>query len=923
VGEFKLNKWVAAGLMLSMPYAGVADAAGLGRMNVLSQLGQPFAAEIDLVNVSKEELATLKANLAPPAAYQASNLQFNPALNALRLSVERRANGNPYVKATSFRPVSEPYLDLLIELSWQGGKIVREYSALLDPPGMQAPAPAVTAPVVAAPAVAPPPPAPAAEAAPASPPPAAASAPAPAAPARAARAPVARAPARAAPAAPVAPAAPAARASQYAVRQGDTLSGIARSVRPEGISLEQTLMGLYRANPDAFSNKNINQLHAGKILNVPEREQLAAIEQGSAAQEVRVHASNWNNYRRTVAGAAPASMGDFPPAAKGKIAARVDDKAAPAGPRDVVVLSKGDTGSSNAGTGKDGKSGADRLRAMEEDLAARDKALAESKDRIAQLEKTLKDMQKLAEIKNPSMAAAQQAAKGADAKADAKVDTKAQPVVAKAEPAKVEPAKAEPAKVEPAKVEPKVEVKAPDAPKVDTPPAPKPPAPAPKKASVPPPPPEPGLMDTVMDNIVPIGGGAAVLLAGLGGFWALRRRKQNAMEDDEPVAPSFKSAEPFRGNVAPSQADATLPPTSTSAFSPAVMEPTVSSVSDTVDPIDEAQVYIDHGRDTQAEEILKEAMAQHPSREDIPLKLLEVYAARGDKAAFNSVAKDFHKSTGGIGDKWGRAAVMGFALDPGNALYPSTGEVVDLAATRDSSGAIDLDLSANAADPLGTTTDILLEHDHAGAPDMDKTMVLSRGSVDSVDMDKTMALSVDAPPITHLDAHAPAASLAPAAATALPDFNIEFPMDSAPAVPAAPVAPLAAAPVAPAASNMLEFNIDLPTTTPLSTTAAPLAAPAPAAKAADAPLDFKIDFSGIDLNLDEKAPAAPAAAPAAAAVSGAKDAQWEDVQQKFDLARAYQEMGDKEGAVEILQEVEREGDAAQIAEAKKMLQTLK
>ena len=91
--DFKLKKWVAAGLMASMPYTGIVDAAGLGRLNVLSQLGQPFSAEIELLNVSKEELATLKANLASPAAYQAANLQFNPSLNALRLSVERRPNG--------------------------------------------------------------------------------------------------------------------------------------------------------------------------------------------------------------------------------------------------------------------------------------------------------------------------------------------------------------------------------------------------------------------------------------------------------------------------------------------------------------------------------------------------------------------------------------------------------------------------------------------------------------------------------------------------------------------------------------------------------------------------------------------------------------------------------------------------------------
>ncbi|MBM3344868.1 MAG: hypothetical protein FJY56_22595, partial [Betaproteobacteria bacterium] len=149
MGKFKLKTLVAAGLLATLPYASLVDAAGLGGLRVLSQLGQPFAAEIDLVNVTKEELGSLKAALASPAAYQAANLNFNPSLNALRLSIERRPNGTHYIRATSFRPVSEPFLDLLIELSWAGGKVVREYSALLDPPGMEPPAAAITAPAVA------------------------------------------------------------------------------------------------------------------------------------------------------------------------------------------------------------------------------------------------------------------------------------------------------------------------------------------------------------------------------------------------------------------------------------------------------------------------------------------------------------------------------------------------------------------------------------------------------------------------------------------------------------------------------------------------------------------------------------------------------------------------------------------------------
>ena len=181
---------------------------------------------------------------------------------------------------------------------------------------------------------------------------------------------------------------------------------------------------------------------------------------------------------------------------------------------------------------------------------------------------------------------------------------------------------------------------------------------------------------------------------------------------------------------------------------------------------------------------------------------------------------------------------------------------------------------------MGTTTDILLDHGHANV-DMEKTMVLRRDDI---------------------KAAAPVALTAPV----LPDFNIELPPASTPVAPVPPVAP---------ASNMMDFNIDLPP----ASTPAPAKPAAAAAKADDGGLDFKVDFSNINLNLDD----APAVLPAAAPAAGAKDAQWEDVQQKFDLARAYQEMGDKEGALEILHEVEREGDAGQKADAQKMIQSLK
>lgn len=823
--EFKLKKWVAAALIVSMPYSGIVSAAGLGGMNVLSQLGQPFAAEIDLVNVSKEELATLGVAVAGPEAYRTANLQYNPALLGMRLSIERRPDGRPFIRATSPRAVAEPFLDILLVLSWQGGRIVREYSALLDPPGLDIPAPAVTAPVVAGTAK----PAPAAKA------PAAVATPAPA------------------PAPTPAPAARPIGGSEYAVKQGDMLGRIAAEMKPEGISLDQMMIGLLRANPDAFINNNINLVKAGRILKAPEPDQLAAIAPGVASQEVRALSANWNAYRAKVADTAPAAaVSAAAPETQGKITARVDDKAAGTGAKDVVVVSKGEGA---AAKGKDGKAATDRVRALEEDLTARDKALAEAKERVAILEKTIKDMQKLAELKNPALAAAQQAGKG-DAKADAKAAPKAD---VKAEPAKVEPPKPDAPKAEAPNV---------DAPKVDAPKetaaAPKPVAKAPLKAA-PPPPPEPTLMDTVMANLLPIGGGAAVL-AGLGGFWALRRRKKG--EPDEVKEPAFAKTEALpRSVVAVPAAVATAAVATAAAAAPV---PDTANVTDVVDPIEEAQVYIDHGRDSQAEEILKEAMGKDPLRQDVQVKLLEVYAARGDKGAFNKLAREFNTLTGGVGDNWERVAGMGHAVDPANALYPSTSAAVDIGG-GDAGASVDLDLGASD-DSLGTTTDILLE---------------DQGAADDGSMDKTMVMAT-----------APSA-----AAPVMPDFNLDLPEISVPAAAVEMPTP-AAEPDATVNSNMMDFSLDLPSLD------------APAAPVADGGLDFNIDMSGISLDLDNKE-AAPANG------GGEKGAHWNDVQQKFDLARAYQDMGDKDGAKEILREVLREGDDGQKAEAQKVLDSIK
>src|SRR5512134_2222132 len=149
--------WCALSLALGLAATSpLADAAGLGRLSVQSGLGQPLRAELEVTSVGRDELPTLQVRLAPLAAFRAANLEFSPALNSLRFAMEKRPDGNYFVRISSPVPVNEPYLDLMVELTWSTGRVVREYTVLLDPPSLRAQADVVTpvAPPAAAPSVA-------------------------------------------------------------------------------------------------------------------------------------------------------------------------------------------------------------------------------------------------------------------------------------------------------------------------------------------------------------------------------------------------------------------------------------------------------------------------------------------------------------------------------------------------------------------------------------------------------------------------------------------------------------------------------------------------------------------------------------------------------------------------------------------------
>ncbi|MEO8037969.1 MAG: FimV/HubP family polar landmark protein, partial [Betaproteobacteria bacterium] len=322
---------VVATLVALLVWSTTAGAAGLGKLTVISTLGQPFRSEIDLVSVKKDELSSLTARLASPDAFKQADLPYTAYVSNLKLTIETRANGEPYVKVSSYQPLNEPFIDFLVELAWSSGRLVRAYTALVDPP-VVSDAEAAKAPEVK------PMPLPAETAAPAdksSAAPIPESAPEPAAsePMQA-EVPAETLPAESEPteAAGEAPAPqrdngaikvpePAAQiggprkapsgATQTAgaggevvVKQGDTLSKIARANKVPDLSLEQMLVLLYRENPEAFAGKNMNRLRTGKVVRLPDATTQVDVTPLEARKEVRVQAANWNAYREKLASVA-------------------------------------------------------------------------------------------------------------------------------------------------------------------------------------------------------------------------------------------------------------------------------------------------------------------------------------------------------------------------------------------------------------------------------------------------------------------------------------------------------------------------------------------------------------------------------------------------------------------------------------------
>jgi pilus assembly protein FimV len=409
---------------------------------------------------------------------------------------------------------------------------------------------------------------------------------------------------------------------------------------------------------------------------------------------------------------------------------------------------------------------------------------------------------------------------------------------------------------------------------------------------------EPSLLDEFLDNPLALGGLLLVILLLVGyGVWAWRRKKASQSRFQDSVLGAASA--PAAGAAAASSA-AGGPVSSQISSQPPVagMEP------EEVDPIAEADVYMAYGRDSQAEEILKEALQKDPNRVAIHAKLLEIYANRRDKAAFEQTAVKLKGLTNGAGPEWDKAAALGRSLDPQNGLYgggatttgPGPGAAAAAAAAAvvpAAAPSLDFDLGAgNAQEP--TLPDIPLDagKERTAAPALDFDLGASTA--------ETKPEKTDFTPEGTLIMGGEKAPESPLSGL---DFDLDL---SSPEEKAARPASPPSAPAGPAAgetSPSIDFDLDLD----LGGTEEKGAADAPPAQAAP------LDLSSIDLDLSE---------PAASTSGTGSDPKWQEVATKLDLAKAYEEMGDKDGARELLAEVVREGDAVQKGEAEQMLAKL-
>ncbi len=636
----------------------VTSAVSLGNATVRSSIGQRLDAEIEITLLSAAEAESAVVRIAPADAFASAGIDYSALLRSMRFSVEKQ--GDRYrVRVNSELAVSEPFVNLLVELSANGTRTIRQYALLIDPPAVDRPAALATG-AIAVPDTA------NYDASPKSFEESSVSA--------ASNAPN-TSPTPATPS-------PGTVTNQRIVRKGETLRAIASGLQPEGVQLDQVMIALQNTNPGAFTDHNVNRLRSGSVLKVPDADTMRAVDHLQARRALNAQTADFVRYQKQLAErsalASPASPDTRPeaPAGAGNRSSSGAISAAPSEPSgnpaavDKLTLSaprKDDTTVAVA-TPRDAL-----------DKLAADKALSDANARIAALEKNIGQVQALLEMQNQRLADAQQRAATTVAPAEAgkpvnepnpapsdtrntpdAPDASVLPVAPVADARKPEPEAALPAATQAGAVTPTGS----------------------RSAA------KPGsssdfMAELLQDPLLRLVAGGVILLLLAGWLW--RRARRGQAQDSSAIAIEPTVAQTVIGESGGRQID-----TSHSVFHSNFV-PSVSQIdANEVDAVAEADVYIAYGRDEQAEEILTDALRAHPQRHALRVKLLEIYANRQDRLKFGTLAAELRVLTHGQGPEWVQAAQLGQMLEPGNHLYdapaqamPSHTAVVSVAAQGD------------------------------------------------------------------------------------------------------------------------------------------------------------------------------------------------------------------------------------------------
>ncbi|MDR2876965.1 MAG: hypothetical protein LBV36_02855 [Chromatiales bacterium] len=835
----------------------------MGDIQLRSALNEPFEARIGLHALGQTRIEDIVVNLASRDTFGQAGLDRPAYLSDLTFTVEADASGQPIIKVNSSQPISEPFIDFLVEMNWPNGRLLREYTVLLDPPLLldEAPLPIAAATtnsgalfeeeifadeISAAGDAAPP-----------------------------------------ANQSVVGPRAVQSVVQQEAngawnsgmVERSATLWSIAQemqSLSGAEYSTEQIMLALLRSNPEAFYNGNINELRAGHVLRIENPAMIGEVSRAEAIAEVRRQAEQW----MAAKGGAAALAENRPQGATEEVSQTGSAGAAvePDGPRlrlsvpdmvDAQQLAAGtNEGESEAGTAQ--SLNRELATALEVSESARQENV-ELRQRLAELEEQLSSMQRLIQLQGDSLATMQLGAAGAETQDDTQTEAR---VEAQPKPAPVKPVE------EPVTEEGN------------------------------------SYLDMLKDYatllndpfMMGVAGAAVLLLLTLG--WLLQRRRQAAraaLEEFSVPTPASVAAAGMKSSAvsapAPMVASAAglaVEELDEDAVIDAVASKGETSVDlmqaeeDEIDVLSEADVYLAYRRFDKAEELLKDAMRDHPGRSDLIFKLLEVYSASGNANAFVLHAEALRAALDGRDPAtWGKVVAMGRPLVPGHELFggrsAKPASVAPAAVAAAPAAAVaneDFDLGDFQLDGLeGPSSNFDISSDasiNAGAKadelhlDLDVDALSGFGGLAGNDVADVSAQS-DA---DNTESFWKSAGQAQAAPAAKKDGEISFGLDADPGVSLSGMAsqPASSALSAGAAGGVnLGGDIDW------------LSAVGDDFTTLESDPDDE-DFSGLISGTDE-------------------------IGTKLDLAKAYIDMGDQESALSILNEVREGGSEDQQREA--------